>query len=103
MRSQRQNRNASSLIFLVWLFAVAPARGELDIAEGETFFELKIRPVLADSCLPCHSGEKPIHGLRVDSREALLKGGDSGPAIVPGEPDNSLLIAALRHPHPTST
>src|SRR5262249_7528723 len=65
----------------------------------ETHFELKIRPVLAGECLPCHGGKKISSGLKVDSREALLKGGDRGPAIVAGEPNGSLLIQAIRQVH----
>src|SRR2546421_8147257 len=57
----------------------------------ETFFELKVRPVLADKCFKCHGGKKISHGLRVDSRLALLNGGESGPAIVSGAPEKSLL------------
>ena len=68
-----------------------------DDRDAETFFELKIRPVLADTCFKCHGGKKTSNGLRVDSREALLKGGDSGPALVPGKPDKSLMIQAIRH------
>ncbi len=62
----------------------------------ETFFELKVRPVLVTKCLPCHGGKKTSSGLKVDSRESLLRGGDRGPAIVPGEPGKSLLIQAVR-------
>ena len=65
----------------------------------ETFFELKVRPVLATDCLPCHGGKKTSSGLAVGSREAMLKGGDRGPAIVAGEPDKSLLIQAIRQTH----
>ncbi len=67
--------------------------------EGVEFFEKKIRPVLSENCYGCHSAKanKPAGGLLLDSREALLKGGASGqPAIVPGDPDNSLLIKAMR-------
>src|SRR5262249_34762751 len=67
--------------------------------DAETFFETKIRPVLAGTCLKCHGDKKVSHGLRVDSRDALVKGGDSGPAIVPGDADRSLLIQAIRHTH----
>jgi hypothetical protein len=66
-------------------------------ADADTFFELKIRPILVDSCFKCHGGAKTSHGLRVDSREALLKGGTVGPAVVPGDPDKSPLIRAIRH------
>lgn len=65
----------------------------------ESFFETKIRPVLAAECFKCHGDKKTSHGLRVDSRDALLRGGDSGPALALGEPDRSLLVQALRHSH----
>jgi hypothetical protein len=63
------------------------------------FFENKIRPVLAEHCYSCHSArsEKVRGGLLVDSRDALLKGGNSGAAIVPGDPEKSLLIKAVRY------
>ena len=60
------------------------------------FFETRVRPVLADNCYACHARVQS-GGLRVDSREALLAGGASGPAIVPGDPDDSLLVRAVRH------
>lgn len=64
-------------------------------AEDDTqFFTQKIRPVLAQSCYKCHTTEQ-AGGLRLDSRAAALKGGDSGPAIVAGQPDKSLLIEAV--------
>jgi hypothetical protein len=61
------------------------------------FFEARIRPVLIEHCQECHSGDEVNGGLRVDSRDALLAGGDSGPAVAPGQPSESLLLAALRH------
>src|ERR1051325_9827437 len=66
------------------------------------FFESKVRPVLANNCYKCHStkAEKVKGELLLDSREALLKGGDSGAAIVPGNPDQSLLIKAIRYTDP---
>jgi mono/diheme cytochrome c family protein len=66
-------------------------------AELSDFFENSIRPVLADNCLKCHGPDKAKGGLRLDSRAALLQGGNSGPAAVAGKPAESLLIAALRH------
>ncbi len=66
-------------------------------AGDDTFFERKIRPILAGTCFKCHGGEKTNGKLRVDSREMLLKGGRSGPALVPGDADKSLLVRALRH------
>jgi hypothetical protein len=71
--------------------------------EGVEFFEKKIRPVLADSCYGCHSAKakKPQGGLLLDSVEAMLKGGASGqPAVVPGDPEKSLLIRAIRYTDP---
>ena len=62
------------------------------------FFEKKIRPVLATHCYECHGGAGKLRGgLRLDSREALIKGGDSGPAVVIGKPDESRLIQFVRH------
>ncbi len=63
--------------------------------DQEDFFETKIRPVLAGTCYRCHGSTKTSGGLRIDSLEALLQGGDSGPAIVPGKPEESLLIKAI--------
>jgi len=59
-------------------------------------FEAKVRPLLVAHCLQCHAGEKTSGGLALDSREGWQKGGDSGPAIVPGEPEASLLLKAVR-------
>src|SRR5687768_6334425 len=66
--------------------------------EQVRFFETSIRPLLAEHCYQCHGTEKQRSDLRLDSREALTKGGASGePAVVPGQPDKSLLIQAVRH------
>ena len=68
--------------------------------EALEFFEKKIRPLLVEHCYECHSAtatKKLGAGLRLDSRAALLKGGESGPALVPGKPDESLLIRAVRY------
>jgi mono/diheme cytochrome c family protein len=59
------------------------------------FFETKVRPVLANSCYSCHTSTA-MGGLRLDSREAMLKGGSRGSAVVPGDPDKSLLVEAVR-------
>jgi hypothetical protein len=73
-----------------------PKGGKLDPA-AEEFFELKVHPVLVARCLECHGNEKPKGGLRLDARESMLKGGDGGPVVVPGKPDESPLIEAIRY------
>src|SRR5262249_29928294 len=67
--------------------------------KGADFFEAKIRPVLVAHCFECHSAKaaKVRGGLLLDTRAGLREGGDKGPAVVPGDPDKSLLIQALRH------
>src|SRR5206468_321140 len=72
--------------------------------EGVEFFEKKIRPVLVERCYKCHSAQagKLKGGLRLDSREEMLKGGDTSPAIVPGDPDKSLLVETIRYRNPDS-
>ncbi len=75
----------------------APAPAD---ADGVEFFEKKIRPVLADKCYSCHSSEtrKVKGGLRLDTKEGMAKGGDSGASLVlPGDPDHSLLLKAVRY------
>jgi cytochrome c553 len=66
-------------------------------ADANAFFEKKVRPVLVEKCVSCHGEKKQAGELRVDSRKALLTGGDRGPALVPGKPEESLLIRAVRH------
>ncbi|MEA3208116.1 MAG: hypothetical protein QOE70_1173 [Chthoniobacter sp.] len=92
------------LLFLISLcaFGVAVARAEDKPAfkrEQLDFFEQRIRPVLAEQCFKCHSatGEKIKGGLTLDSRRAILQGGDTGPGVVPGDPGKSLLIQAIRY------
>ena len=70
------------------------------LAEDHAFFESKVRPVLVERCYECHSGVNSKGGLLLDTRQGWAKGGKSGPAIVPGKPDESLLIKAIRHTDP---
>lgn len=63
------------------------------------YFEKRIRPFLANDCYECHGAKKQKGGLRVDSREALRRGGGSGPAVIPGDAGRSLLIQSIRHEH----
>jgi len=67
--------------------------------EDARFFETSVRPVLATRCQTCHGAERQSGGLRVDSLAALLKGGASGPALLPGKPEQSLLVQALTYQH----
>src|SRR3954454_23886523 len=64
-------------------------------ARSPEYFETRVRPVLAANCYACHTEER-MAGLRVDTRGPPLRGDKSGPAIVPGDPDKSLLIEAVR-------
>ncbi len=78
-----------SLCAATTCFAKDPTAAQLE------FFEKKIRPVLAAHCYQCHGPDKQEGALRLDSRAALLAGGDTGEAIVPGKPQESLLIEAI--------
>src|SRR5437867_3310375 len=78
------------------LAAIAAAQQSVVTApQSVEFFETRVRPVLASNCYECHTDQRN-GGLRLDSRDALLKGGRRGPAMVPGDPDRSLLIQAVR-------
>jgi hypothetical protein len=78
--------------------AADPARPvQPQAAEAAAFFESRVRPVLVEHCYSCHGEKKQKGDLRLDSRAALLKGGDTGPVVVPGEPDKSALIRAVRY------
>jgi hypothetical protein len=77
--------------------------GQLLAMTPDEFFETKIRPVLIDSCFKCHGGDKTASGLRLDGREHLISGGDRGPAVVPGDANNSLLLQSIRQTLPDLT
>ncbi|MEX2560547.1 MAG: DUF1549 domain-containing protein, partial [Pirellulales bacterium] len=99
-------------LILAWL-ALGPGMAAVHAAEGQTqaaqahqaavdpaqaaFFEKKIRPLLSANCFECHGPDQQKGGLRLDSHETLLAGGDSGPAVEPGKPDESLLVDAVRY------
>ena len=93
MRSYRHS-NLLALGLLVW-----PTIALAQTSEDIRFFEERVRPVLADNCFACHSQQtkEPMSGLRVDTRDSLLQGGDRGPAIVPGKPSESRLIQVVQH------
>ena len=64
-------------------------------ADGVEFFELKVRPLLADHCFSCHGEEKQKGKLRLDSPAAIRAGGESGAEFLPGEPEKSRIITAV--------
>ncbi|WP_406695514.1 PSD1 and planctomycete cytochrome C domain-containing protein [Singulisphaera sp. Ch08] len=85
---------------LAWLVVMTVGTGAMAAppdGPGEAFFEQKVRPILVASCVKCHGSKKQESGLRLDARSALVRGGDNGPAIVPGDPSKSLLIQAVNH------
>jgi hypothetical protein len=65
--------------------------------QAADFFEAKVRPVLVENCVGCHGPKAQKSGLRLDTREGLLKGGDGGPVVEPGDPAASPLVEAIRH------
>jgi hypothetical protein len=84
---------------LIALMSAVRGSPQVPDAAGVEFFEQKIRPIFVEHCYKCHSheAEKIKGGFLLDTHEGLLKGGDTGPAIVPGEPEQSLLIKAVRY------
>ena len=94
----RKTRLACALLALVPAVTPNAAVAQADA----THFESRIRPVLVEHCYECHSqaSGKAKGGLRLDTREALRTGGDSGPALVAGDPDASLLLQAIEHRDP---
>src|SRR2546430_216484 len=79
--------------------ALATAHAATPASDTAEFFETRIRPVLAANCYSCHA-DSQLGGLRLDSRDGLLKGGKTGPAITPGDPEKSVLILAVRQTNP---
>jgi mono/diheme cytochrome c family protein len=92
-------RRLSVLALALLLGPLPYGRGSEPTPEQAKFFTEKVRPVLKENCYSCHShaAKKSRGGLMLDARESLLKGGDTGPTIVPGKPDDSLLLKSVRH------
>lgn len=81
---------------LLFAASVAAAWQGSDPA-GMQLFEREVRPILAQKCVVCHSGEKPQGGLKLTTREGMLKGGVSGPVLIPGKTDTGSLLAAINY------
>ena len=91
-----------SISFLAWVFLTTFPSVQAELVprhdSASEFFEKKVRPVLVGNCYTCHSANTNSKGgLRVDDRNGLIQGGNSGPAVVPGNPEESLLLLAVRH------
>ena len=106
MSHHRTNRRATALsltalLLIVPISAAGAERSDFP-AENVAYFEAKVRPLLSKHCYACHSGRaKTVKaGLRLDRRSLALKGGDSGAAVVPGKPGESLLMKAVRYQEP---
>lgn len=90
--------NRTFLTTILLFCSSLASANEAPDAEQLKFFEMHVRPLLTRHCLDCHGSENPKGRLRLDSRAGMLKGGESEePAIIPGRPDESLLISALRY------
>jgi hypothetical protein len=102
MISRRPRGAWLALGLLIRLVSSAHGRADDLSPEDRGYFEAKVRPILVARCYECHSaGAKTLRGgLRLDSREGWRRGGDSGPAVEPGAPDESLLIQAVRYDDP---
>ncbi len=102
MNSPARRQVGFLCISLLWLTAAVANSshsfrgGPEPTAEQKEFFEAKIRPVLAKNCFGCHGKDQQKSGLRLDSLASIKKGGDSGPALVAGDPAKSLLIVAVK-------
>jgi hypothetical protein len=92
-------RRRLAVTIVLSLLATGPGQGRAadGLADSAEFFEKRVRPILVENCHKCHASDKKKGNLQLDSREKLLKGGDSGRVIVPGQPEKSLLIKAIRY------
>ena len=93
---------APSFRILIWLSLSLSSALAADLKPADVeFFESKIRPVLVAECYECHDAKKQKGDLRLDYRDGLLKGGEEGPSIVPGDAKKSILLQSMDHSHET--
>jgi mono/diheme cytochrome c family protein len=97
MMGPRASEIATIVLLVAASAAAAAEPNPASDATGVEFFEKRVRPLLAENCHRCHGPERQRGGLMLNSLAAILKGGDRGPAIVPGKPDQSRLIQAVRY------
>src|SRR5262245_59564808 len=83
-------------LWLILAVGAAAAAAPEPTPEQVKFFEEKVRPILAENCYKCHGDQEQKGNLRLDLREAALAGGEDGPVIVPGQPEKSVLVEAIR-------
>ena len=91
------SRALFSITVLTGFLCGHPVQGKPDDREKISFFEKSVRPILIKHCVQCHGQEKQESGLRVEQIESMLKGGDTGPALIPGKPDESLIVDAIEY------
>ena len=97
------HRTRAAAVLVLWLLGSAVGAAELPAlpATDEQFFTDTVLPILRTRCFACHSHEAEIKGsLALDSRSGWVRGGDQGPAIIPGAPEESLLVEATSHTNP---
>ncbi len=91
-------RTLAALVLLAAACAIGAAQQVPPThSAGVEFFEKRVRPLLAANCYQCHASDKKRSGLALDSVAAMLAGGERGPALVPGQPEKSLLMRAINH------
>jgi len=99
MKTSKSHARLSAVFLLMATLPLHADDAPKLTAAQTDFFETKVRPVLVENCYKCHSAgaEKIKGGLTLDTRDGWMKGGDTGPVIIPGKPDESLLVKAIRY------
>jgi cytochrome c553 len=96
----RQISQGATVVAMLFFGATLAGAAEKADDEGHKFFENKVRPILVKHCYECHGPDTQEAKLRFDSWEAIQRGGEGGAVILPGEPERSLLVAAISHKNP---
>ena len=88
-----------ALLIAAAIWSIAAAEAPHPAVDATNHFNTKIKPLLQSKCISCHGTQKQKANLRLDSLAAILKGGDSGPALIVGDAANSLIMQAVGHKH----